>query len=88
MERKYLNMHKPHFLKTFPLLALAASLSSVPILIKAQLSLEQNAIERNWNKASDAYEKNQFSLAMNIFEDYISQSNTSNSKRHVKASCL
>ncbi len=81
-------MHKPHFLKTFPLLALAASLSSAPILIKAQLSLEQSAVERNWDKASDAYEKKQFSLAMNILEDYISQSNNTNSERHVKAEYL
>ena len=70
MERKYLNMHKVHFLKTFLVLALATALSSAPISIEAQLSLEQSAIERIWDKASDAYEKNQFSLAMNIFEDY------------------
>ena len=88
MERKYLNMHKAHFLKTFPVLALATALSSAPISIEAQLSLEQSAIERIWDKASDAYEKNQFSLAMNIFEDYISQSNNPNSERHIKAEYL
>ena len=61
MERKYLNMHKAHFLKTFPVLALATALSLAPNSIEAQLSLEQSAIERIWDKASDAYEKNQFS---------------------------
>lgn len=81
-------MHKAHFLKTFPVLILATALSSAPISIEAQLSLEQSAIERIWDKASDAYEKNQFSLAMNIFEDYISKSNNPNSERHVKAEYL
>ena len=71
-----------------PLLALIAALSFFPSESKSQLTLEQGQTERTWDKAKDAYEKNQFALAMNVFEEYISNSNDPNSDRHVEAHYL
>ena len=71
-----------------PLLALAAALSLVPSVSQSQLTLEQGPTERTWDKARDAYEKNQFALAMNVFEEFISESTDPNSDRHVEAHYL
>ena len=83
MERKYLIM--PRIAR---ILALTAALSTVPIISIAQLTVEMDGTERIWDKANDAFEKNQFALAMNVFEEYISSSNNPNSDRHVEAEYL
>ena len=69
MERKYLIM--PRIAR---ILALTAALSTAPIISIAQLTVEMDGNERVWDKAKDAYEKKQYALAMNVFEEYISAS--------------
>ncbi len=74
--------------RTIPALALATSLLFSSNQSQAQLSHEQGVTERIWDKANDAFEKNQFALAMNVFEEYIAISNNPNSERHVEAEYL
>ena len=71
--------------KTLSLLALCTALANAPSSALAQLSVEQDGIERTWDKAVDAYEKNQFALAMDVFEEYIELSDNPNSDRHMEA---
>ena len=89
MERNHLTMlRKERIYTKLTLLALIAALSFFPSESKSQLTLEQGQTERTWDKAKDAYEKNQLALAMNVFEEYISNSNDPNSDRHVEAHYL
>ena len=86
MERKNQTMPRQVRIKTsISLLALIAALSILPSQSHSQLTLEQGPDERTWDKATDAFEKNQFALAMNVFEEYIANSNNPNSDRHVEA---
>jgi TolA-binding protein len=80
MERKHLVMSRQsHTVLVLSLLFLTTSVAN------AQLTNELNSHERVWDKATDAFEKKQYALAMNVFEEYLDSSIDPNSDRHVEA---
>lgn len=58
---------------------------AAPTLTHAQLSQELSYENRVWSKANDAFEKKQYALAMNVYEEYLDLSTDPNSEKHVKA---
>ena len=56
--------------------------------VKSQLTHELEPKERMWSKANDAYEKEQYSLAMKSFGDFMEFEEDTKSERYVKAAYL
>jgi len=78
---------KPNSLGIIATLCLSATIIIAPQLqVHSQLTHELSSEERVWAKATDAFEKEQYSLSMNVFEDYLDSSTDPNSDRHVSAS--
>lgn len=61
---------------------------AAPTLSYSQLSQELSYENRVWSKANDAFEKKQYALAMNVYEEYLDLSTDPNSEKHVKAEYL
>jgi len=68
-------------------LCISATMILAPQLqVLSQLTHDLSSEERVWAKATDAFEKEQYSLSMTVFEDYLDSSIDPNSERHVRAS--